>query len=238
MASQTAAALRELAAPLRVVPTSVLYGRTLRAVTARTSGFPRISLGDLLAKVFHDWDNTHGLALEGGGRLFGDGCLDQGVTRELALAAARAGVDDVEVAFGLGASGKSLTGERLYRAVREVTGAPTDRFVAETKIPRVSPDNPPQNWQAPDVEALWESAIVGSTGTTVGKAVAEALELGEELPRRLDCLGHAITDFVGLPAIPGLRQWVGLKACQAYRRGFMESLAADPKGAVLACIGP
>lgn len=106
VASETAA-LRELAARLRVVPTSVLYGRTFRAVTARTSGFPRISLGDLLAKVFHDWDNTHGLALEGGGRLFGDGCLDQGVTRELALAAVLAGVDDVEVAFGLGASGKS-----------------------------------------------------------------------------------------------------------------------------------
>ncbi|MDP9421097.1 MAG: hypothetical protein M3P53_13310 [Actinomycetota bacterium] len=238
VASETAAALRELAAPLRVVPTSVLYGRTFRAVTARTSGFPRISLGDLLAKVFHDWDNTHGLALEGGGRLFGDGCLDQGVTRELALAAVLAGVDDVEVALGLGASGKSLSGEGLYRAVREATGAPTDRFVAETTIPTVSPENPPQNWQAPDVEALWESPIVGSTGTTVGKAVAEALELGEELPRRLDCLGHAITDFVGLPAIPGLRQWVGRKACQAYRRGFMESLAADPKGAVLACIGP
>lgn len=69
---------------------------------ARTAEFPRVSLGDLLAKVFHDWDNVHGLALAGGGMVFGDGCLEHGATRELALGAARAGLDDVEVAFGLG----------------------------------------------------------------------------------------------------------------------------------------
>ncbi|MFN2555548.1 MAG: hypothetical protein ABR592_01525 [Nitriliruptorales bacterium] len=236
VASDTVDALRELTAPLRMLPTSFLYGRTLQAVRARTRGFPRISLGDLLAKVFHDYDNTHGLTLEGGGRLFGDGCLDQGLTRELALAAVRAGVDDVEVALTLGASGKSSSGEALYRAVRQVTGAPAEQFVAETKIPKASRDNPPQNWQGPDVEALWESPIVGTRGTTVGEAVTEALELGQELPRRLDCLAHGAVDFVGLSQIPALREWVVGKACQAYRRGFLRNLTTDPKGTVLACL--
>jgi hypothetical protein len=236
VASGTVAALRELSVPLRLVPASVLYRRTLRAVRARTGGYPRVSLGDLLAKVFHDWDNTHGLTLEGGGRLFGDGCLDQGLTRELALAAVRAGVDDVEIAFTLGASGKSSTGEALYRAVQEATGAPPGRFLAETRLPRLSPDNPPQNWRAPDIEALWDSPIVGSTGTTVGEAVAETLELGQELPQRLDCLGHDVADFVWLPPIPALRKWLSRTACRAYQQGFVERLSADPKGTVLACI--
>ncbi len=235
LASDTTAALRKLAAPLRMVPSSVLYRHTLQAVRARTSSYPRVSLGDLLAKVFHDWDNTHGLSLEGGGRLFGDGCLDQGLTRELALAAVRAGVNDVEVAFSLGACGKNTSGEGLYQVVRQATGAPADRFLAETKIPRASPDNPPQNWQAPDVEALWDSPIVGSTGTTVGQAVTEALQPGQELPRRLERLGQHLTDVVGLPPIPGLRQWVGRKACQAYP-DFVKKLAADPKGIVLTCL--
>ena len=175
VASDTATALRELALPLRLVPKGVVHSRTLAAVEARTSGYPRISLGDLLAKVFHDWDNTHGLALEGGGMVFGDGCLEQGVTRELAVAAVRAGVADVEVAFQLGAGGHAAGGRQLYRAVREATGAPEDVFLAETKVPTPSEKNPPQNWRATDLDELWSSPIVGSTGTTVGAAIAQAL---------------------------------------------------------------
>jgi hypothetical protein len=238
VASDTARALRELALPLRLVPEGVIFGRALAAVEQRTEGFPNISLGDLLAKVFHDWDNEHGLALEDGSVLFGDGCLDQGVTRERAITAVRAGIDDVEVAFDLGASGRAaLSGASLYGAVREATGAPDDVFLAETMVPRLSSENPPQNWQATDLEDLWSAPIVGSGGTTVGASVAEALEAGEELPRRLECLGHGIAESLDLPAIPGLRRWVGRKACQAYHRGFVESLTANPKEAIAACVG-
>ena len=168
--------------------------------------------------------------------LFGDGCLEQGVTRELALAAARAGVDDVEIAFELGGSGKAASQHELYRAVREATGAPPDAFLAQTKVPWPSPDNPPQNWQATDLDALWESPIVGSSGTTVGDAVTEALQPGQELPRRLESLGDGITDSLRLPPIPGLRPWLGRNASEAYRRGFVERLAADPKAAVCASV--
>ena len=237
VACDTAIALRELALPLRLLPPGVVYNRTLAAVEARTSGYPRISLGDLLAKVFHDWDNTHGLALEGGGMVFGDGCLDQGLTRELALGAVRAGVADVEVAFALGARGTAPSGPALYRAVRDATGRPDDAFLAEAMVPRPSAENAPQNWRATDIDDLWSSPIVGSSGTTVGTAVAKALEAGEELPRRLECLSQGISDSLGLPPVPGLRRWMGRKACQAYHRGFIENLAADPKGAVSACVG-
>ena len=237
VASGTAEALRDLARPMRLLPASTLHRRTLDAVEARTAGYPRISLGDLLAKVFHDWDNAHGLVLEDGSRIFGDGCLDQGVTRDLALAAMRPGIDDVEVAFALGASDAVRDGAALYEAVRQATGAPDGRFLAETRLPRLAADNPPQNWRAGDVESLWDAPVTGSSGTTVGQAVAEALEIGQELPRRLDCLGHDVAAFVSLPPVPGLRRWVARKACQAYHRGFVEALAADPRATVLACAG-
>ena len=131
------------------------------------------------AKVFHDWDNRQGLAVEGGGVVFGDGCLHQGCTRELALSACRAGIDDVEVAFEFGAAGRDLSEEPLYTAVREATGAEGDAFVAEARLRRPSADNPPQNWQAADVETLWELPIVGSKGPTVGQAVSQALRDGD-----------------------------------------------------------
>jgi predicted kinase len=236
VASDTAEALRELALPLRLVSPNALFSRTLAAVEARTRGYPRISLGDLLAKVFHDWDNAHGLLLEGGGMVFGDGCLDRGLTRELAVAAVRAGGADVEAAFDLGRRRRTVTGSALYGAVREATGAPSDAFVAESKVPTPSPENPPQNWWATDLDELWGSPIVGSTGTTVGEAVEEALQPGEELPRRLECLGRGIDESLAVPPVPGLRRWLARKACQAYRRGFIANLGANPKETVSACI--
>lgn len=236
VAAETAAALKQTGTALRLLPEAFLYRRALAAVRARTAQYPRISLGDLLAKVFHDWDNSHGLELEGGGLVFGDGCLEQGRTRELALAAARAGVDDIEVAFDLGRSGPELSGEQLYMAVRSATGADAELFVAETSIPTPSRDNPAQNWRAVDFESLWETPIVGSAGTTVGEAVCEALRPGEELPRRLAGLGDSLADSIGLAALPFIRKRLGDRAGDAYQRGFIAKLEHDPKEAVLAVI--
>jgi hypothetical protein len=235
VAADTSAALRELARPLRLLPSRSLYRRTVSAV--RSAGYPRVSFGDLLAKVFHDWDNGHGLTLEDGEVVFGDGCLDQGVTRDRALSACRAGIDDIEVAHRLGAGGRHLSGESLYAAVREATRAEGEVFVAESRVPRPSDDNPRQNWEAADVETLWEAPIVGSTGPRVGEAVAHALEAGEELPSRLDCLGHGITAALDVPPVPGLREWLSRKACQAYHQGFMANLMSDPRACVLDVVG-
>ncbi|MFN2534449.1 MAG: hypothetical protein ABR528_04285, partial [Pseudonocardiaceae bacterium] len=105
VAADTASALRELIWLMRFLPDGLLYDRAHAAVKARTKGYPPITFGDLLARVFHDWDNTHGLAVASGGVLFGDGLLEQGVGRKLVVAAARAGIDDIEVAYRLGASG-------------------------------------------------------------------------------------------------------------------------------------
>jgi hypothetical protein len=233
VAADTASALRELVRPAKILPEGFLHDRVHAAVKARTRGFPPITLGDLLARVFHDWDNSHGLTLQGGGVLFGDGLLEEGVGKELAVAAVRLGIDDVEVAYRLGVSGSHLRGEALYRAVRSATGAPHDAFRPETRIPTLSADNPPQNWRAKDAETLWSSPIVGTTGTTVGMAVEETLRLGAEVSRRLDCLGPGVFEVPGLLSVPPLRRWAARKACQAYHLGFIQGLAQDPKTAVL-----
>ena len=236
VAADTAAALRELARPARILPEGFLYDRAHAAVKARTRRYPPITLGDLLARVFHDWDNTHGLTLEGGEILFGDGLLEDGVGKKLAVAAVRAGIDDIEVAYQLGASGSRLHGEALYQAVRTATGAPHDTFGPETRIPTLSADNLPQNWRATDAEELWNSPIVGTTGTTVGMAVEETLHVGGEVFRRLDRLGSGDFDVPGPLGMPALRRWVTHKGSQAYHHGFIQGLAHDPKAAVLAIV--
>jgi hypothetical protein len=236
VATDTAAALRELVRPARILPDGFLYDRVHAAVKARTSRYPPITLGDLLARVFHDWDNSHGLLLEGGGILFGDGLLEDGVGKKLAVAAVRAGIDDIEVAYQLGVSGSRLHGEVLYREVRSATGAPNDAFRAETRIPTLSADNPPQNWRATDVEELWSSPIVGTTGTTVGMAVEETLCPGAEVFRRLDRLGPGVFEVPGLPGVPAFRRWAARKASQAYHHGFIQGLAHDPKAVMLAIV--
>jgi hypothetical protein len=236
VATDTAAALRELTGPARILPDGFVYDRVHAAVQARTRGFPPITFGDLLARVFHDLDNNHGLTLEGGGVLFGDGLLEQGVGKDLVVAAVRAGIDDVEVAYRLGASGSRLQGKALYQAVRSATGAPDDAFRPETLIPIPSADNPPQNWRATDAEALWSSPIVGTTGTTVGLAVEETLHLGAEVSRRLDRLGPGVFEVPGLLKVPALRRWAAGKARQAYYQGFIQGLAQDPRATVLAVV--
>lgn len=233
VAADTAAALRELAPPLRLVPHRHVYARTLETVRSRTAGYPRISLGDLLAKVFHDWDNEHGVAVEGGGFLFGDGCLDQGMTRPLALSAARAGIDDVEVAYRLGSKDGDLAGEALFAAVREATGAEGDRFAAEHRLARPARENPPLNWRAPDLETLWEAPVAGGSGTTVGRAVSEALQPGGELANRLGGLGSGLGSGLSIPGPPPVREWLGRRAGDAYREGFLKQLMADPRGSVV-----
>lgn len=228
VAADTATALREVSALLRVLPRRLLYERTDSELRTRTSHYPELSLGDLVARAFHDWDNDHGLRVEGG-MIFGDGHVDEGVTRDLALAAVRAGTDDVEVAFGLGRAGRSAPGPSLYSEVRQ---GPT--FRAERWIPRVAGTNPGQNWMAPDVETLLESPMVGGSGPTVGDAVVAMLRPDGEFVRQLEGLGEGLAGTHGILALPVLGPWLAGRCCHAYHRGFVEPLARDPRPVVLA----
>ena len=168
--------------------------------------------------------------------VFGDGHLDAGVTKALVLAAVRAGINDVEVAFELGASGRRLSGGALYQRVREATAARGDAFVAEERVPVLSSDNPGQNWRARDAEGLWASPVVGASGTTVGEALVAMMEPGQEFIRQVESLGQGLAGSHGILAVPGLGRWLSGKCCQAYHHGFVRPLAEDPKAVVLALV--
>lgn len=233
VASDTAMALRELSLMIRLLPGRFLQRRTLSELTTRTSQYPELSVGDLVARVFHDWDNTHGLVVDGGAVVFGDGHVEDGATRDLALAGVRAGNDDIEVAFKLGRRRSQLSGESLYGAVREATGADATHFLAETKVPRLSAANAGQNWRAADMDSLWASPVVGATGTTVGEALVAMFEPGGEFIRQVDGLGQGLSGDGGVFGLPVLGGWLSGRCCQAYHRGFVEPLAHDPKPAIL-----
>jgi hypothetical protein len=237
VASDTARALRELSWAIRVLPAGYLHRRTLSELTTRTGGYPELSVGDLVARCLHDWDNAHGLEVDGGGVVFGDGHIDEGTTTELALAGVRAGNDDIEVAFELGSSRPRLSRDALYEAVRQATGARGAAFVAETKIPRLSASNPTQNWKAPDAESLWESPIVGTGGTTVGTALATMLEPGGQFIRQLDGLGRGLAGSHGLLGSPVVGPWLSRRCCQAFHDGFVEPLARHPEPVLLGLVG-
>lgn len=237
VASDTAKALRELSRTMRVLPARYLQQRALSELTARTRRYPELSLGDLIARCLHDWDNSHGLRVEGGGLVFGDGQTHEGRTTDLALAAVRAGVNDVEVAFELGVSGRDLSLPALYQAVRDATGAGGAEFVAETQIPVLTADNPPQNWRATNAQELWTTPIVGASGTTVGEALEAMLEPTGLFIRQLDCLGVGLSGSHGPFAVPVLGGWLTATCCHAFHAGFLDPFAHDPKPVLLALAG-
>ena len=237
VAADTARALRELHPAFRIVPARVLHRRTESELRSRTKDYPELAVGDLVARCFHDWDNTHGLHVDGGHVVFGDGRVDAGSTRQLAQAAVRAGIDDVEVAFRLGRTGRVVRRELLHESVREVTGAPSGAFLAESRIPRPADTNPAQNWRAEDIESLWESPVVGCSGTSVGEALSAMLDADGEFIRQLEALGQGLAGTDGVLGLPLVGSWLGDKCCQAYSAGFVAPLTRDPQGAILELVG-
>ena len=169
--------------------------------------------------------------------MFGDGSIAEGVTTDLAVAAARAGSDDIDTAYRLGATGSRLAGEALYDDVRRATGAGGPAFVAETMVPRPSGENPPQNWQAPDAERLWETPIVGDRGTTVGQALVEMLEPDGQFIRQLDALGEGLSGSSGAFGLPVVGAWLSRRCCQAFHHGFVAPLARDPAPVLAGLLG-
>ncbi|MFN2568902.1 MAG: hypothetical protein ABR564_04800 [Candidatus Dormibacteria bacterium] len=236
MAGGSVSGLEQILPAVRAVPSGLLRKRALAAVRASTRRYPPISLGDLLARVYHDWDNWQGLVLDGGETLYGDGRLDRGPGLDLAVAAVKLGNEDVDVAYHFGVSSRALSGEALFEAVRSATAAPAGRFRAEANIPVIAADNPAQNWKANDLQSLWIRPIVGDRGATVGEALSEVVSPGGEVLRRLDCLGHGLVQIAGISSLPLWRGLLSGKACEAFHRGVIERLGREPRASLMAIV--
>jgi hypothetical protein len=139
----------------------------------------------------------------------------------------------LEVAFGLGASGSTLRGEVLYQTVREATGAGGDAFLAETRIPRPSPANPGQNWEANDVETLWEFPMVGAPGQQRGRPWSSCWSQASCSSANWTVSAKVSPANMAFFAVPILGGWLSEKCCQAYPglsggSGFTSTMSWGP----------
>jgi hypothetical protein len=209
-----------------------MYEEIIAQVNTIASSLPPITLGDLVSKVFHDFDNEMGLAVSGG-RVFGDENLDEktpaNITRAIAQDAILAGNHDVRKAFALGRSMPGLSKAEVFRNVRAATGAPADRYMAETRIPDLDPSNPPQNWRAPDFETLWSQPMLGTSGPTVGDRITAAMAPGNEIRNKLDGLAERF------PTVKASRAG-DVHPQRAYLEGFLQPLARDPRAGIFSII--
>lgn len=215
-----------------------IYEEVIGEVIEKTKSKPQITLGDLLAKIFHDYDNKEGLDIGGGKKVFGDSRLDKkdssNVTRAIAVDAMRAGINDINEAFSVGQSGTMLDQAALYNAVRSATGAPADAYVAETKLPQPGPGVPAQNWKAANLESLWSQRMTGPSSPSIGTQITAALKPGESVRAQLDNLA---TDFGEVKAVYKGGVYLGtLHPRKAYLSGFVAPLVADPFKGLLSII--
>ncbi|MBB4634916.1 eCIS core domain-containing protein [Longimicrobium terrae] len=214
------------AAITNVLSVSFLYGRIMGDINAMAASLPPITLGDMVARVFHDWDNEHGVDVGGGRTVFGDNQLDNpapsNATRGLAQAAMRAGITDVRQAYTLGAAGGTAVDRpALFAAVRSGTGATGTQYAPETMILTPASTQPAHNWHAADLETLWTLPIVAGSTTTVGQAISAGLVPGGEMRRALDDL-----------ALRFPTSSFGMNPRAAYLGGFVGPLVANPLAGV------
>jgi hypothetical protein len=205
-----------------VVPNYTGYTRILANVEAMAPTLPAITLGDLLAKVFHDVDNEQGVAIKGGGKVFGDAHLDAG-TEKLAVAAIVAGNKDIEEAFNLGVQNKlPMRDADTYAKVRARNGGTKDKYAPELQVPAPDKSEPPQNWKAPDIATLWDQHLLGKTGDTVGTAISNTVRTG--------AIAGQLTDLAARFPVDAP---LGMHPRAAYLTGFVGQMQSDPKAGVI-----
>lgn len=215
-----------------------IYEKIIGEIMVKTKSLPQITLGDLLAKIFHDYDNEHGLDIGGGKKVFGDSNLDNpdpsNVTRQAAVEAMRAGIQDVQEAFSIGKSGIALKKAEVYEAVRDATGTPPNIYGAETKLPQPGPGVPAQNWKAPSFESLWSQKIAGPGSPPISAEIVAALKPGKSVRGQLDRLAPEF-DVVQRVVKKGF--YLGkVHPRRAYECGFVAPLAENPYKGMLSII--
>jgi hypothetical protein len=209
-----------------------MYNAISQQIEGMAASLPAVTLGDLLAKVFHDRDNAEGVDIQGGGRIWGDDNLDnpdpRNQTRALAQAAVRDGNADVQTAHRLGgqaAAGSTTPDDQMLAQVRTATATGT-RYLAETRMPVPATSEAPQNWRAGSLDELWGRPVVGTTGPSVGAKVIEALQPGHEIRQTLEELADRFPETDS--HLSG-----DLRPRRAYRDGFLAPLVADPHAGLL-----
>lgn len=203
-----------------------MYTAIMQTIDQIAPTLPEVTLGDLLARVFHDVDNKEGVEIAGGGRIYGDSNLDdpdpRNVTRAQAQTAIQLGNKDIEEAHKLGTAGGSLAGPALFAEIMRLTGTPGPQFRSEAMMPTPSPTAPQQNWKAADFEPMWSWPVNGNSGITIGDQIINELKPGAAIRDQLDGLAGRFD--------PVQQRWSGnVHPKRAYLEGFVDKLVANPR---------
>jgi len=209
-----------------------MYEALSQQIETLAASLPAVTMGDLVAKVFHDEDNAAGLNIQGGGRVYGDDNLDtpdpNNRTRAAAQGAILDGNADVQAAYQLGgqaAGGTPIPDAEMFSQVRAATHT-GDRYLAETRMPVPLATEPAQNWLAGSLAELWGIPVTGTTGPTVGSRIIKGLQPGGEIHQTLEQLADQFPET-------DVHATGDLHPRMAYRDGFLTPLVTDPQAALI-----
>ena len=195
---------------------------------------PKFSLGDLIGLAFHDYDNDKGVIISAGKKLYGDkklSLIDKD-TRALIIVAMQAGINDIKNASALSKKGNKLSKMKLIKAVQQAAGAPTGKFLVETKFPQPDKRNPQQNWEARTFWDLWGQTMVGNSGPTFGQYIENAIrDKNSSIRKELD--GIAAKFPVKKSVVKKGIKFGTVHPQIAFLQGFVEPLVKNPKKEIL-----
>lgn len=208
-----------------IITNHFAYGQLLARVEAMAPTLPAVTLGDLVASVFHDVDNETGLNIKGGGKVFGDRHLDAG-TEKLAVDAIKAGNNDITKAYDHGVKTPTpIPDADLFAKISVAGGGKGGKYAPQLLIPEVDKKEPAQNWKASDINTLWDQKFLGTKGDTVGQVISKRVQ-GGAIAIQLIALGDKFP--VSQNAVVAT-----LQPRNAYLVGFVKKLQNDPKAGVL-----
>jgi hypothetical protein len=232
-----------------VASVDMIYTDVQAQVAEKTASIPPMGFDDLVSLVAHDFDNENGLWVCNdigiSWKLFGDGNLDEdhehNRTREMTELAVRLGMDDIRAAAQMGANkGPTPMGPaQVLESVRSQTAGPAaphaTRYGAEQVLPRLdearADENGVQNWQQPNIDALWDAKVhSGAEDTeTFGAIITESMKGGE--------LQHELAGMAEkFPEEQTVKGVFTVHPRRGFTEGFLAPLSGNAKAGLLRII--
>lgn len=164
---------------------SKIYDIMLEKLRAAGFGF-----GDMLALALHDYDNKMGLDVIADGaqaEVFGDGHLAEGDTRDLAVKAVEAGIDEVNTVYH--AAGPDTN----FAKILEDLKGPTGLYSPERQIPEAVDKKHTIDWKA-DIDTILKDPAFEVAMISVAKKMAKELRLSPDYVGLMEGFLRPLTD--------------------------------------------
>jgi hypothetical protein len=193
-----------------VIPVHVFEDGIRAQIQKKLQGKPLPTVGTIVGVVSHAYDNKTGLWVTNdlGWKwyAYGDGKLDDSGrgehnNREVALAAVRAGIYDIQTAHAMGRrdAGTPLPREQVLDQVMQQPHAPAsagNRYGPEQFMPRIdeTKNQGTLGWQAGSLEKLWVTKLRSTHATTYGEYIVNDMQPGGDMGAELQELHDTIPE--------------------------------------------